>query len=148
MSSFGVEVENLGEFRRGLRRIETGLGKELGKANKDVGAEIVKLVDRRRRQLSGRYGSYRSKKVRVRPSASQRNVTITVRPGAAEMGARRHPVYGRWLDQARFDRRVWPPQLKGGQGHLVRPTITEHVDDVAEIYVERIGRFARDVIGG
>lgn len=141
-------VDGLKEFTRGVRKIEAGLGKELGRANKDVGIEIIKLVEKQRSRMASRYPSYRSKFVRIRPSATQRNVTITVRPGAAELGSRRHPVYGRWQNQSGFKRRVWPREVRPVTGYLVRGVVSDNVDDVAQVYVERIGRFARDVIGG
>jgi hypothetical protein len=143
-----ILVPGLKEFTRDVRKIETGLGKELGRANKDVGIQIVKLVEKRRSAMASRFPSYRSKIVRIRPSATQRNVTITVRPGAAELGSRRHPVYGRWRDQSGFKRRVWPREMRPTDGYLVRPAVTDNVDEVAQVYVERIGRFARNVIGG
>lgn len=146
---FDIQVENLDEFRKGLKQLGgRDLQKEMGKANKDVGRRIIALSEGRQRRLAGRWGSYRSRVVKVRPSASQRRLQITVRPGAAERGARRHPVFGRWMDQSSFSRRVWPREVRGEGGYLVRPTVLENIDEVGEIYIDTIGRFARRVIGG
>jgi len=142
-----VYVDGLDQFRRGLRRIDAGLGRELGKANKDVGTEIVRLSARRVALLDGRYPSYRSKVLKIKPSANQRQVIITIRPGAAEAGARRHPVFGRWQNQSEFKNRVWPKELPKGQGYVVRATVEEQGDEIGAIYVDQITDFARKIIG-
>jgi hypothetical protein len=143
-----VRVDGLDEFRKGLRRIDSGLGRELGKANKAVGVEIVKLTERRVAAKAGTFPSYRSKIMRIRPSANQRQVVVTIRPGAAEAGSRRHPVFGRWQNQSEFSSRVWPRELPKGKGYVVRPTVEQQSDEIAAVYVERVSDFARRVIGG
>ena len=142
-----VLVEGLEPFRKGLRRISKDLGKELGKVNKEVGKEIVKLAEKRAKAMSGRFPSYRSKYFRMRPSANQRSVIVTVRPHAAEEGIRRHPVYGRWQNQSEFRRRVWPSEIAKGQGYLVRPTVEDDSEQIGGIYTDAISDFARKVIG-
>jgi hypothetical protein len=142
-----VYVDRLDEFRRGLRRIDSGMGRELGKVNKDVGFEIVKLSKRKVALLDGRYPSYSSKVLKIKPSANQRQVIVTITPGAAEAGARRHPVFGRWQNQAQFSRRVWPKEIAKGQGYVVRPTVEEQGEQIGAIYVDQISDFARKVIG-
>lgn len=142
------EVDGLKEMRRGLKQLGgSQLQREMGKANKEVGKRIVSLSRSRQTSLAGRYGSYRSRVVKIRPSASQARLQVTVNPGAAERGARRHPVYGRWQDQADFRRRVWPREIRGDDGYLVRPTVQEHSAEIGEVYVEEIGRLARRVLG-
>jgi len=142
-----VYVDGLDDFRRGLRRIDNGLGRELGKANKDVGAKVVELSRKRVASLDGRFPSYRSKVFKLSASANQRQVIVTIRPGAAESGARRHPVFGRWQNQAEFRNRVWPQELPKGTGYIVRPTVQDDMDQIAAIYVDEITEFARKVIG-
>jgi hypothetical protein len=142
-----VYIDGLEQFRRGLRTIDAGLGRELGKVNKDVGREIVQLSTRRVATLDGRFPSYRSKVFRMSASANQRQVIVTIRPGAAEAGARRHPVFGRWQNQTEFRSRVWPKELPKGKGYVVRPTVEDQGDVIGAIYVDQISDFARKVIG-
>lgn len=142
-----VYVDGLEEFRRGLRRIDSGLGRELGKANKDIGTKIIQLSRRKVASLDGRFPSYRSKVFKLTASANQRQVIVTIRPGAAEAGSRRHPVFGRWQNQAEFDRRVWPKELPKNSGYVVRSTVEEDQDVIGAIYVDQISEFARRVIG-
>lgn len=140
-------VDGLDKFRRGLRTIDAGLGRELGKVNKDVGRKTIKLSDRRVATMDGRFPSYRSKIFRMSASANQRQVIVTVRPGSAEDGSRRHPVFGRWQNQSEFQSRVWPKDLPRTKGYLVRPTVEEQGDVIGAIYVDQISDFARKVIG-
>lgn len=138
-----VYLDGLDEFRRNINSIDKGLGKELGQHNKTIGKEVVRLSERRRNQMASRFPSYRSRYVKIKASASQRQVQVTI-PGAPEQGIRRHPVYGRWMNQADFRRRVWPKERKSGW--VVRPTVEEEHDLIAGLYVEVITDFARGVL--
>lgn len=138
-----IRVEGLDEFRRNIRTIDKNLGKELGKRNKEVGLEIVRLSERRRQKMAARFPSYRSKYVKIKASANQRQVQVTI-PGAAEQGIKRHPVYGRWMDQTRFVRRVWPEPRR--EGFVVRPTVGDESEKIGELYLVQVSEFARRLL--
>lgn len=145
--SVEIGVEGLDTFRRGLRQIDSGFGRELGKANKDIGTKIVELSKRKVATLDGRFPSYKARIFKLSASANQRQVIVTIRPGAAEAGSRRHPVFGRWQNQSEFSARVWPKELPKGKGYVVRPTVEDDAAQIGAIYVDQISDFARRVIG-
>lgn len=140
-----IRVEGLDELRRGLRNIDNDLGKALGKKNRSVGAFVVSEADKKRRGLQGRFPSYGSKVMKVKPSANQRRVMVTVSPPAAEWGAINHPVFGREMSQARFRRQVWPG--RNSDGWMVRPTVAEKETEIAKQYLDAVAELAYEVIG-
>lgn len=145
MAASLIQVENLDHIRRGLRQIDSDLGRVLGQKNKAVAALVGRLAQRKKSQLAGRFPSYESRAVKISPSANQRRVQVTVRPAAAEWGATVHPVFGRFQSQASFRRKVWPGW--GREGFLIRPTVTENEREIAQEYLEAVSRLARQVIG-
>lgn len=146
MPKLGIRFEGLDELRQGLRRVDGMWGKELGQVNKSIGTQVVRWSEDRQSQMSSQYPSYRSGVVSVKASANQRRVEVNVRPGSAESGTARHPVFGRWMDQSLFSRRVWPD--KSQEGWLVNPTLVEHEDRIGEEYLEAVTGLIRKVIGG
>ena len=140
-----ITVEGFDDLRENLRKIDDKLGKEMGKANKEIGTKIVEWTEPRRGSMAARFGSYRSKLVKIKPSANQRRVLVNVRPAAAETGIRRHPVFGTWRDQRSFKRRVWPEP--DPTGYLVRPTVSDRAPQIAGIYLDALTKLAREAIG-
>ncbi len=145
MPDVSVSVEGLDEFRRNLRRIDRGLGKALGAKYKEIGSFVVRMSERRRSRLAGRFPSYRSDVVKVKASANQRRAQVTIRPPAAEWGAITHPVFGRDMLQSRFQRRVWAGRNQ--DGWLVRPTIADHDEQIALKFRQAVDALNRQVLG-
>lgn len=145
MPRLTLRVEGMEELRKGLRNISPQLGKELGKANKEIGVEVVGWSDRRLSAMRSRYGAYAMRRLKVKGSANQRRVIVTVKPGMAERGGKRHPVFGEWMPQSAFKKRVWPEPRR--EGYLVRPTVAEREPEIADLYIEAVGGLARRVIG-
>lgn len=136
-----VQVYGLDQFRRAIRRVDDGLGKALGQAHKTLGELIIARSESRRSRMASRFPSYRADVVKVKPSANQRRMQVTVRPAAAETGIRRHPVFGVWMDQTEFRRRVWPAENRSGW--LIRPTINENRPQIANEYLDAVAALAR-----
>lgn len=145
MTDVSVSVEGLDEFRANLRRIDRGLGKALGQKYKEIGSFVVRMSERRRGRLAARFPSFRSDVVRVKASANQRRAQVTIRPPAAEWGAINHPVFGRSMLQTRFKRRVWPGRNR--DGWLVRPTISDHDEQIAVKFKQAVDDLTRRVLG-
>lgn len=146
MANVSIRVDGLDEFRKGLRQLGgKELGKALGQRNKKLGALIVQWSDRRRSQMASRFPSYDAPVVKIKPSANQRRLLITIRPGAAEEGIKRHPVFGRWMNQDDFVRRVWP--VPNRDGWVVRPTVDERGQDIADEYLSAVTDLARRTLG-
>ena len=122
MSQFAIVLEGMDDIRKNLRAIDNKLGKELGQVHKRLGARIIAWSQVERLTMGARFGSYKSKRLKVKPSANQRRLLITIRPFAAESGIESHPVFGRWGKQSRMKRRVWPPKKSNG-GYLVAPVV-------------------------
>jgi hypothetical protein len=139
-----IRVDGMDELRKNLRTLGgKDLGKQLGKRHKDIGLEIVRLSEKRRQKMAARYPSYRSKYVKIKASANQRQVQVTI-PGAPEQGMKRHPVYGRWLDQTSFKNRVWPEPRR--EGWVVRPTVGDEAETIGEMYLVEVEKFARRLL--
>lgn len=146
MPAIQIRVEGLKELQNDLRRVDSLWGKEMGQVNKSIGTQVVGWSDRERSQMASRYPSYRSDIVKVKGSANQRRVEVTVRPGSAEVGTARHPVFGTWKDQGTFVKRVWPEPNK--QGWLVRPTLGDKRHQIEDEYVDALTGLIRRVLGG
>ena len=141
-----ILIDGLDDLRKDLRKIDDKLGKELGQVHKTLGAEIIRWTDTRRAAMGARFGSYRMKRLKLKPSANQRRLLITIRPFAAESGIEAHPVFGRWKKQSSMRRRVWPPKLKTG-GYLVDPVVTRRAQEISDEYLDAVTALARRVIG-
>lgn len=142
---FSIQVEGLDDLRKDLKTINDQLVKEMGKVNKEIGAKIIGWTESRRSQMAVRFPSYASDVVKVKPSANQRRVLVTIKPQAAERGTLRHPVFGTWQAQSGFARKVWPAPSR--EGWLVRPTVDERSQMIADDYLEAVAGLARKVIG-
>jgi hypothetical protein len=156
ISSEGAVILGLDEFRRNLRKIDVGLGKELGQFNKQVGTHVLDHADKRRQALKGRYGSYSTRwkggrGVTLKASSDQRRVSVTVRPAAAEFGLDGHKVFGRYYANRDLKRQVWPvwsgnqfvSTVDSGVGYMVFPTIRDELPQIVDFYVSGITEFAR-----
>lgn len=139
-----IRVDGMSELRAGLRTIDDGIGREVGKTNRAVGTQVAALTAVKIAELSGRYPAYKSDYVKVRASASQRQVQVTI-PGAAEIGIARHPVYGNWVSQTAMRRRVWPPP-NAGSGYVVKPTVEDNDELIAGTYLAAIESLVRRTI--
>lgn len=152
-----ILVEGMDQIRRDIRSIDGKLGKTVGQANRKVGQFVVDRADRRRSALSGRFPSYRSRIVRIRASANQRRVEVTVRPAAAEYGTKVHTVFGRRVPAWEMRRRVWPAWSgnqwtegsgAGGEvGFMVIPTIRKDGEQIVDEYLEAVASLVRSTIG-
>ena len=142
---FAIRVEGLDDLRKDLKTFDDQLAKEMGKVNKEIGPRIVGWSESRRSQMAVRFPSYASDVVTVKASADQRQVEIDIRPQTAERGTDRHPVFGTWADQSGFARKVWPEPNR--EGWLVRPTVDERSQMIADDYLEAVAKLARKVIG-
>lgn len=140
-----IRVEGFNDLRRRIKQVDADLDKELGREWKRIGGKVVGWSESRRHALEGRFPSYGADVVKVKPSASRKYLQVTVRPQAAERGTRRHPVFGTWMAQSTFKRRVWPDESR--DGWLVRPTVDEHLDDITDDVEQTLQRLARRTIG-
>ena len=146
MSKFIITLDGMEDVRKNLRRIDDKLGKALGQVHKRLGVRIIKWTMAQRAVMGVKYGSYRMDRLKLKPSANQRRLLITVRPFAAESGIEAHPVFGNWVKQSSMSRRVWPPK-KSGSGYLVAPVIEAKAKLITEEYLEAVSKLARDAIG-
>lgn len=133
-------------MRKNLRRIDDKLGKTLGQVHKRLGTRIIEWTEGRQGVMAIRFGSYRMDKLKIKPSANQRRLLITVRPFAAESGIDSHPVFGRWVKASGMRRRVWPEKKKTG-GYIVAPIIERKASQITDEYLQAVAKLARDAIG-
>jgi len=145
MSKFVITLDGMEEVRKNLRRIDDKLGKALGQVHKRLGSLIVGLSEMERSKMATRYGSYNMNRLKVKPSANQRRLLITIRPFAAESGIEAHPVFGNWMRASRMEQRVWPSKKSGG--YLIEPVVRDNAKQITEEYLEAVSKLARDAIG-
>ena len=146
MSQFAIVLEGMDDIRKNLRAIDNKLGKELGQVHKRLGARIIAWTQIERLTMGARFGSYKSKRLKVKPSANQRRLLITIRPFAAESGIEAHPVFGRWVKQSRMKRRVWPPKKSTG-GYLVAPVVERKAAQISDEYLDAVTKLIQSAIG-
>ena len=141
-----ILIDGLDDLRRDLRTIDDKLGKELGQVHKRLGQRIIDWSQVERLTMATRFGSYRMKRLKVKPSANQRRLLVTIRPFAAESGIEAHPVFGRWVKQSSMRRRVWPRKKSTG-GYLISPIVERNAQRISDEYLDAVTALARRVIG-
>ena len=146
MSQFAIVLEGMDDIRKNLRAIDNKLGKELGQVHKRLGARIIAWSQVERLTMGARFGSYRMKRLKVKPSANQRRLLITIRPFAAESGIEAHPVFGRWVKQSRMKQRVWPPKKSTG-GYLIDPIVKRNAQRISDEYLDAVTELIQSAIG-
>ena len=146
MTQFAIVLEGMEARRKNLVAIDKKLGKALEQVHKRLGARIIAWSQVERLTMGARFGSYRMKRLKVKPSANQRRLLITIRPFAAESGIEAHPVYGRWMKQSRMDRRVWPPKKSTG-GYLIAPIVERNTQRISNEYLDAVTKLAQSAIG-
>ena len=146
MSQFAIVLEGMDDIRKNLRAIDKKLGKKLGQVHKRLGARIISWSQVERLTMATRFGSYRMKRLKVKPSANQRRLLITIRPFAAESGIEAHPVFGSWVKQSSMRHRVWPPKKSTG-GYLIAPIVERNAQRISNEYLDAVSKLARDAIG-
>ena len=146
MSQFAIVLEGMDDIRKNLRAIDNKLGKELGQVHKRLGARIIAWSQVERLTMGARFGSYRMKRLKVKPSANQRRLLVTIRPFAAESGIEAHPVFGHWVKQSSMQRRVWPRKKSTG-GYLISPIVERNAQQISDEYLDAVTALARRVIG-
>lgn len=139
-----VSVEGLDKFRRDLRRLDSGAGKEIGKANKDAAEFVVDKAESQGRRLGGVHrhvvnaGS-------IRASARQRAATVLLGGAGgkhgpalgAEFGAKKFNQFPEWRGNQ------WSEGAAGGVGYMLHPAIRENLPEFEDIYIERLRSVAR-----
>lgn len=128
-----IDTSDLRLLKIRVAALQGRLDPELGQINQRVGRMVENRAEARK---TGRFGAYRI--AQITHSATQQGVRMSVWPAAAEVGSTLHPVFGRFLPQAGFKRRVWP--LPDRTGYLVRPEAED--DRVADEYGDSIRKLA------
>lgn len=147
-----VRVDGMDDLYKALRQVN--MTPLLRGVHRSIGQFVIDKAGPRLSNLRGEFPAY--KKVRLNRSASTRQVQVIVGPKAlgfaAEFGAYTHEVFGRYMWQDDFKRRVWP-FWSGNQwtlgtgetsGYIVLPTIAEHRDEIFNLYLDMVDKATRE----
>lgn len=124
-----IRVEGLRELRGTLRRVDTGLAKELGQAGKKA-AEMVVATAR--------------PKVPVRTGRARRSLRATASRGGSVVGGGSKAPYFGWLDfggRVGRNKTVSRPVITGGR--IIYPALAERRNDVIDEFVQQVDDLVR-----
>ncbi len=133
MADVALKVQGLDEFRRELRRL-TGMGKELGRANRRVAEMVASGARSKAESLGG---------VQAKSAPSIRALGAQARSQVALGGARYPFALGAEFGSIRYKQfPAWRGSAQGA-GYFLFPTIRESRDAIVDAYGEELDRLAR-----
>jgi hypothetical protein len=130
-----LKVEGLDETVRGLRKIDKELPKVLALQHREAATNIQQGAQRR---LAGEPVPKRTGV--IGRSATARHATITLKysrypwAAGAEFGSIRYRQFRRWRGNQ------FTPQLPGGPGYLIQPTIAQKLPQLDNDYADAVLR--------
>lgn len=137
---FRAHVAGLDEMRKELRKASKKAGPAIGKANFEVGQQVVEWSRGAVRTGTGRKAF---EKKAITATRKQRAATIRLDANkfggtlGAEFGAKRWPQFEPWRGNQFID-------VGTGVGYIVHPTIEGRIADIEDEYMDAIMRVLSD----
>jgi len=147
--SYRVDIENLPEFVRGLRRMSPEAAKQIRK----VHYEAAKLVsDRARSAAPARVrtaikpqASARSAKIATVPSSRAPDALVRFWGTKKRTGWYASPRYsGSTTQHPRWVGNQWDPGETGGRPYFIGPAINASIDEVEDMVLDAYEKAARE----
>lgn len=122
-----VQIKGLREFRNAVRKVDTSMPKDMGRALKEISTDIVEKTRERAQGLPGKAkDSFRGLTARSDQTAAKVTLDATRYPTLLgdEFGSLRFTQFSPWLGNQ------YQSPFESGPGYALHPTIRDESDNI------------------